>query len=92
MTYQLTIGGRLMITQEEKERVLKSIRNLHDEIDMCIGNLVNSRISHDEKMEGMMISQMETLLVQSQQEFSYLYHFINDIDFYFPTKRVIQCS
>jgi len=82
------------MTQEEKEKekVLKSVRNLHDEIDMCIGNLVNSRISHDEKMEGMMISQMETLLVQSQQEFSYLYHFINDIDFDFPTKRVIQCS
>jgi len=81
-----------MMTQEEKERVLKSVRNLHDEIDQCIGNLVNSRINHDEKMEGMMISQMETLLVQSQQEFSYLYHFINDMDFDFPTKRIIQCS
>lgn len=81
-----------MVTQEEKEKVLESVRNLHDEIDMCIGNLVNSRINHDEKMEGMMISQMETLLVQSQQEFSYLYHFINDMYFDFPTKRVIQCS
>jgi len=81
-----------MVTQIEKEKVLKSVRNLHDEIDMCIGNLVKSRINHDEKMEGMMISQMETLLVQSQQEFSYLHQFINDIDFDFPTKRVIQCS
>ena len=69
-----------MITQEEKEKVLTSVRTLHDEIDMCIGNLVNSRINHDEKMEGMMISQMETLLVQSQQEFSYLYSFIDDIE------------
>ena len=69
-----------MITQEEKEKVLKSVRTLHDEIDMCIGNLVISRINHDEKMEGMMISQMETLLVQSQQEFSYLYSFIDDIE------------
>ena len=81
-----------MVTKEKKEKVLESVRNLYDEIDMCIGNLVLSRINHDEKMEGMMISQMETLLVQSQQEFSYLYHFINDMDFDFPTKRVIQCS
>ena len=81
-----------MMTQEEKERVLKSVRNIHDEIDQCIGNLVNARIDHDEKMEGMMISQMETLLVQSQQEFNYLWHFINEIDWEFPTKRVIQCS
>lgn len=69
-----------MVTEEEKEKVLKSVRNLHDEIDMCIGNLVNSRINHDEKMEGMMISQMETLLVQSLQEFSYLHSFIKLID------------
>ena len=69
-----------MVTQEEKEKVLKSVRNLHDEIDMCIGNLVTSRINHDEKTEGMMISQMETLLVQSQQEFSYLHSFIKHID------------
>ena len=81
-----------MMTQEEKERVLKSVRNIHDEIDQCIGNLGNARIEHDEKMEGMMISQMETLLVQSQQEFNYLRHFINEIDWEFPTKRVIQCS
>ena len=47
---------------------------------MCIGNLVLSRINHDEKMEGMMISQMETLLVQSLQEFSYLHSFIKLID------------
>lgn len=69
-----------MVTELEKEKVLKSVRNLHDEIDMCIGNLVKSRINHDEKMEGMMISKMETLLVQSQQEFSYLHSFIKHID------------
>lgn len=80
-----------MATQEEKEKVLKSVGNLHNEIDMCIGELVKARLNHDKITEGMMISQMETLLVQSQQEFSYLYHFINDMDFDFPTKRVIQC-
>lgn len=80
-----------MATQEEKEKVLKSVGNLYNEIDMCIGELVKARLNHDKITEGMMISQMETLLVQSQQEFSYLYHFINDMDFDFPTKRVIQC-
>ena len=80
-----------MATQEEKEKVLKSVGNLYNEIDMCIGELVKARLNHDKMTEGMMISQMETLLVQSQQEFSYLYHFINDMDFDFPTKRVIQC-
>lgn len=69
-----------MVTETEKQNVLKSVRNLHDEIDICITNLVNARMSHDEEAEGMMISQMETLLVQSQQEFSYLYHFIKHID------------
>lgn len=69
-----------MVTETEKQNVLKSVRNLHDEIDMCIGDLVKARINHDEKMEGMMISQMETLLVQSQQKFSYLYYFIKHID------------
>lgn len=67
-----------MATQEEKEKVLKSVGNLYNEIDMCIGELVKARLNHDKMTEGMMISQMETLLVQSQQEFSYLYHFIND--------------
>lgn len=69
-----------MVTQEEKEKVLKSVKNLRNEIDQCIGDLVKARINHDEKMEGMMISQMETLLVQSQQEFSYLHSFIKHID------------
>ena len=81
-----------MVTQEEKEKVLESVKDLHNEIDQCIGDLVKARINHDEKMEGMMISQMETLLVQSQQEFSYLYQIINDMDFDFPTKCIIQCS
>lgn len=52
----------------EKHELLESVLGLYDEIDSCITDLVNSRLRHNEEMEKKTIVQMESLMVQCQQE------------------------
>lgn len=56
----------------EKHKLLDSVLDLYNEIESCISDLVHSRLHHDEEMEKKSVSQMETLLVQCQQELDVL--------------------
>ena len=57
-----------------KEEVIKSIRDLYNEIDVTIDTLISSRINKDAELEGHALFKMECLMVSTQQELS----FIND--------------
>lgn len=61
------------------ERLINSVTKLHDDIDTCIGDLVKSRLNKDEVSEGKAIAQMESLMVSSQQEFSYIRDYLTEI-------------
>ena len=52
----------------EKHKLLDSVLDLYNDIETCINDLVHSRLHHDGEMEKKAVSQMETLLVQCQQE------------------------
>lgn len=52
----------------EKHELLESVLDLYDHIDCCISDLVNSRLNHNEEMEKKAIAQMESIMVQCQQE------------------------
>lgn len=62
----------------EKDKVLNSIKELHDEIDATITDLVSARLAHDEQKEGRALFKMESLLVGCQQELSFLYDFFSE--------------
>ena len=47
---------------------MESVLELYHDIDGCITDLVNSRLHHNEEMERKTIAQMESLMVQCQQE------------------------
>lgn len=52
----------------EKHELLDSVIDLYNDIESCISDIIHSRLHHDEEMEKKAVSQMETLLVQCQQE------------------------
>lgn len=57
-----------------KEEVINSIHDLYNEIDDTIGDLIRARLSKDTELEGKCLFKMESLMVATQQELS----FIND--------------
>ena len=65
--------------KESMERLIISVSKLHDDIDLCIGDLVKSRLNKDEVAEGKAMAQMESLMVSSQQEFSYIRDYLQEL-------------
>lgn len=62
----------------EKHELLDSVLDLYNDIESCISGLVHSRLCHDEEMEKKAVSQMETLLVQCQQELDVVADYLED--------------
>lgn len=59
-----------------KQEVLDDISSLYFRIDGCISALIAARLSKDDCAEADAIFEMETLLVDSQQELSFLRDYI----------------
>ena len=59
-----------------KKEVMEDVRDIILRIDNCIENLTAARLMKNGDAENDAIFQMETLLVASQQEFSFLQDYI----------------
>lgn len=55
-----------MITN--REQLINELAKLHDDIDQCIGDIVDSRLKKDQQAEGKAIFRMEYLMVVTLQD------------------------
>ena len=51
-----------------REQLINELAKLHDDIDQCIGDIVDSRIKKDHQAEGKAIFHMEGLMVVTLQD------------------------
>jgi len=56
----------------DKYSVVAEIKDLYEDIDKCIGDLVLARSKHDQRGISDAHWKMETLMVNTQQVFSYI--------------------
>ena len=56
----------------DKEKVQKVLRELYSDIDKCITSLIKARVDKNETAIANAHHRMETLLVATQQDVSYL--------------------
>lgn len=56
--------------------IIDSAETLASDIDHCIGELVNARISHDVEAEGKALSKMESLVVSCEQELGFIAEYL----------------
>ena len=62
----------------DKERVIDSIDKLIRDIDKCIDAIISARLKKDEHAEWRALFCMESLMVSSMQELSFLRDYIED--------------
>ena len=55
---------------------LSSVDKLYEDIDKCIADLVSARINKDVFAEGRALFTMESLMVATMQELSYIHDFL----------------
>lgn len=51
-----------------REQLINELAKLHDDIDQCIGDIVDSRLKKDHHAEGKAIFRMEGLMVVTLQD------------------------
>lgn len=51
-----------------REQLINELAKLHDDIDQCIGDIVDSRIKKDHQAEGKALFRMEGLMVATMQD------------------------
>ena len=51
-----------------REQLINELAKLHDDIDKCIGDIVDSRIKKDHQAEGKALFRMEGLMVATLQD------------------------
>lgn len=51
-----------------RKQLINELAKLHDDIDQCIGDIVDSRLKKDYKAEGKAIFRMEGLMVVTLQD------------------------
>ena len=51
-----------------REQLINELTKLHDDIDQCIGDIVDSRLKKDHHAEGKAIFRMEGLMVATLQD------------------------
>ena len=51
-----------------REQLINELAKLHDDIDQCIGDIVDSRIKKDHQAEGKALFRMEGLMVVTLQD------------------------
>lgn len=62
----------------DKQKVIEDIGTLVCEIDECISDIVLARLNKDAQQEGRALFKMESLMVGSMQELSFLRDYIED--------------
>lgn len=68
----VVIGGNNIMAQYIDKDVVAEIKDLYEDIDKCIGDLVLARSKHDQRGISDAHWKMETLMVNTQQVFSYI--------------------
>lgn len=58
------------------QEVIDSAETLASDIDHCIGELVDARISHDAEAEGKALFKMEKLVVDCEQELGFIAEYL----------------
>ena len=56
----------------EKEKITSEAQSLYNDIDKCIDKIISARTQHDPQSEGKSLSQMEGLMVCTQQFLAWL--------------------
>lgn len=51
-----------------REQLINELAKLHDDIDQCIGDIVDSRLKKDQQAEDKAIFRMEYLMVVTLQD------------------------
>ena len=51
-----------------REQLINELAKLHDDIDQCIGDIVDSRLKKDHHAEGKALFRMEGLMVVTLQD------------------------
>ena len=51
-----------------REQLINELAKLRDDIDQCIGDIVDSRLKKDSQAEGKAIFRMEVLMVATLQD------------------------
>lgn len=54
-----------------REQLINELAKLHDDIDQCIGDIVDSRLKKDAQAEGKALFRMEGLMVATVQDLGY---------------------
>ena len=72
-----SIIGRYL-SDMNKKIVIESIGMLIREIDACIESIVSARLNKDAQQEGRALFKMESLMVGSMQELSFLRDYIEE--------------
>lgn len=62
----------IMTQHVDKSAVVAEIKDLYEDIDKCIGDLVLARSKHDQRGVSDAHWKMETLMVNTQQVLSYI--------------------
>lgn len=65
-----------MTDKEINDEVISSIDALYQDIDKCIMQLIKARLEHDSDTEGQTLYWMESLMVSTQQELSFLHGYL----------------
>lgn len=58
------------------QEVIDSAETLASDINHCIGELVDARISHDAEAEGKALFKMESLAVSCEQELGFIAEYL----------------
>ncbi len=70
--------NELCLSDMDKKIVIESIGMLIREIDACIEDIVTARLDKDAQQEGRALFKMESLMVGSMQELSFLRDYIEE--------------
>ena len=66
-----------MKSEQTLQNLINLVSKLYNDIDLCIGDLVKSRLNKDEVSEGKAMAQMESLMTWAQQELSYIRDYLS---------------
>lgn len=64
-----------------KEEILKTCREMFNDIDNCITNLVKARMNDDDKMERKTLNKMESLMCGIQQDLTVVIDYISSEEY-----------
>ena len=65
-----------VVKKQDNGRLLASVDKLYKDIDKCITDLVSARINKDVFADGRALFTMESLMVATLQELSYIHDFL----------------